>query len=262
MAQGFDEDVVSHDAWQYARAAAERALRIEPNSATAHAVLGLVHAEDEFNWDAAEAEFNKALVLNPRDSVTLYYAALVAHIRGNPQEAERLMAASLALDPLDPYAQQQLGEMLLASGELTGAAVAFRKSLAINATFDGNHYNLGRILLTDGQSAEALKEMQAEVTSDAKDAGLAMVYHAMGRKADSNAALARLIQASGDTWPYSVATVYAYRGERDEAFKWLEKGYVTRDSDQLGGVRGDPEFVGLRDDSRYKALLRKMNLPE
>jgi hypothetical protein len=89
-----------------------------------------------------------------------------------------------------------------------------------------------------------------------------MIYHGLRRKEDSDAALARLVGLAGETWPYSVATVYAFRGERNEAFDWLEKGLATRDSDQLEGIRGDPEFALLREDARYKALLRKMNLPE
>jgi serine/threonine-protein kinase len=262
VALGFDEDLVAHDAWQHARENAKAALRIDPNSAPAHGVLGLVHAEDEYDWSAAEAEFRKALALNPRDPVTLDYAAIIASARGQFEAGKQLSNASLALDPLNPYAQQKLGQMHLAMGDFAGAEVAIRKSITINATFDGNHYFLGRMLLARGQIEAARKEMQAELASDAKDAGLAMVYHALGRKAESDAALARLVQASSDTWPYSVATVHAYRGERDEAIEWLEKACAARDSDLLEGIRGDPEFAPLRHDPRYKELLRKMNLPE
>jgi tetratricopeptide (TPR) repeat protein len=152
--------------------------------------------------------------------------------------------------------------MLLAAGDFAEAQVALRKSIAINALFDGNHYQLSKINLARGEFEAALKEAQQEVTPDAKNAGLAMIYHALRRKDDSDAALAGLIRASGDTWPYSVATVYAYRGERNEAFQWLEKGLASRDSDQLEGIRGDPEFAALREDARYKALLRKMNLSQ
>ncbi len=152
--------------------------------------------------------------------------------------------------------------MLLAAGDFVGAEVALRKCIAINASFDGNHYQLSKIDLARGEIQAAYKEIQQEVTSDAKNAGLAMIYHALRRKGDSDATLAGLIRESGDTWPYSVATVYAYRGERDEAFKWLEKGLASRDSDQLEGIRGDPEFAALREDARYKALLRMMSLPE
>lgn len=258
--QGFDEAVLSLEAWQGAREAAQRALRIDSKSATAHAVLGLVHGEEEFDWDAAEAEFNQALALNPRDPAALSYGAIIAGARGLTLESQRLFNASLAVDPLNPYTQQHLGQMHFAAGNFADAQSALRKSIAINAKFDGNHYFLGRMLLARGEIEAALKEVQLEVTSDAKDAGLAMIYHALHRKADSDAALARLIRVSGDTWPFSVATVYAYRGERNEAFKWLEKGFATRDSDQLEGIRGDPEFAALRDDERYKALLLKMNL--
>ena len=78
---------------------------------------------------------------------------------------------------------------------------------------------------------------------------------------DAEAALVRLTQDQGDLWPYGVAEVFAYRGERDLAFTWLDRAYVVRDPD-LNLVRADPLLVPLRDDPRYKALLRKMNLPE
>ncbi len=260
--QGFDEAVLSRDAWQNAREAAQRALRIDSKSATAHAVLGLVHGEDEFNWNAGDAEFNQALALNPRDPAALSYGAILAGARGLTPESQRLFNASLAVDPLNPYTQQHLGQMLFAAGNFADAQSALQKSIAINAKFDGNHYYLGRMLIVRGEIEAALKEIQLEVAPDAKDAGLAMIYHALHRKGDSDAALARLIRQAGDTWPYSVATVYAYRGEGNKAFQWLEKGLATRDSDQLEGIRGDPEFAALREDARYKTLLHKMNLPE
>jgi TolB-like protein len=260
--QGFDEDVLSHTAWQQAREVAQRTLRIDSSSAPAHGVLGLVHGEDVFDWKNAEAEFRQALVLNPRDSVTLGYAAIIAGARGLKAESQRLFNASLAVDPLNPYVQQHLGQMLMSAGEYAEAQAAIRKSIAINRTFDGNHYYLSRMLLAHGEPEAAQKEIQPEAAEDARDAGLSMIYHALHRQEDSDAALARLTREAGETWPYSVATVYAYRGELDKAFEWLEKGIESRDSDQLEGIRGDPEFVALRKDARYKALLHRMDLTE
>jgi TolB-like protein len=260
--QGFDEAMLSRDAWRGAREAAQRTLRIDSKSATAHAVLGLVHGEDDYDWAGAEAEFSQALALNPRDPVALCYAAIIAGARGRRLESERMFNASLADDPLNPYTQQHFGQMLMAAGDFAGAQIAYRKSIAINASFDGNHFTLGFIDLVRGDVEAALREIQLEAASDAKDAGLAMVYHALHRKSESDAALARLIRQAGDTWPYSVASVYAYRGERTEALKWLQKGITSRDSDQLEGIRGDPEYAFLRADPQYKALLRQMNLPE
>ncbi len=262
--QGFDESSVpGHIAWQQAREAAKNLLRVDPNSATAHGVLGLVHAADEFDWNAAEAELSKSLALNPRDPTILDYAARVANARGQRDEALRRSDASLALDPLNPWAQQGRGFILYVAGDFAGAEAALRKCLAIGGTFDGSHLAIGRMFVARGQYAAALVEMQAEAATDAKEMGLAIVYNALGRRSDSNAALARLIEVAGKLWPVSVATVHAYRGEREEAFKWLDKAYELRDSDLLQLVApGDPAFMPLREDPRYKAFLRKMNLPE
>ena len=259
--QGFDEDVLSREAWQHAREAAEKALRIDPNSAPAHGVLGFVHAEDEFDWNAAELEFSKGLALNPRDPITLGYSAIVAQARGQYQEAQRRINASLTLDPLNPFTRYTLGDILYKSADFDGAERSFRSSLASNASTDGAHYMIVRILLARGQVDAALKEIQAEVAIDAKDAGLSMIYHAQGRKLDSDAALARLVKESGETWPYCVATVHAFRGERNDAFEWLEKARLARDSDLLASILGDPELAQIRADPRYKKLLREMNLP-
>jgi len=259
---GFDEDVPPRVAWQKARQAAERALRIDPNLARAHGVLGVVHALDEFDWSAAEAEFRKALAINPGDPVTLAYAGRVAHMRGLHDEALRNIKASLEIDPLNPYTQRDLGQMLYSNGDYAGAEIAFRKSLSISATFDGNRWNLARILLMRGQIDAALAEAQAEVSADGKDAGLAIIYHAQHRKTDSDAALARLIKESTELWPYGVAVVYGYRGERDKAIEWMQKAVEARDSDIFLGLRGDPEFAFVRADPRYAAMLSKMNLPE
>jgi tetratricopeptide (TPR) repeat protein len=112
-----------------------------------------------------------------------------------------------------------------------------------------------------GELNGALKEMLAETSDNGRDAGLTSVYHALGRKSESDAALVRLTNEVG-TWPSGVALAHASRGERDQALEWLEKAYVERDPDLLLWGLGHPFFATLRDDPRYKALLRKMNLPE
>ena len=89
--------------------------------------------------------------------------------------------------------------------------------------------------------------------------GLALAYYTMGRVPDSNAALAGLIAGGAGTHAYEVAEVYAYRGERDEALKWLERAYVQRDG-TLKWVARDPSLAKLEVDPRYSAFLRKMKL--
>jgi hypothetical protein len=90
----------------------------------------------------------------------------------------------------------------------------------------------------------------------------AMAGHVLGRAEESQSALNELIAKYGEVMPYLVAKAHAWRGELDSAFEWLERAYRCRDVGLCFFVRGDIELSGLRNDPRYEALLRKMNLPE
>lgn len=261
VAQAVNQFVPSRIAWQHAREAAQAALHIDPQSAAAHGVLGLLHAAYEFNWDAADLEFKKAFELNTRSADTLDFAAQLAFARGNHDDAMRRINASLSVDPLDPYTHQTQGWLRYLGGDLSGAELALHKSLDISPTLSSSHLMLGEILLARRQREAALTEVAAESPDGGRYPGLAVVYFALGRKADSDAALARAIQDFGDLWPYGVAEAYAFRGERDQAFEWLAKSYDERDPD-LMFVKDDPLTASLRSDPRFKALLRKMFLPE
>ena len=111
-------------------------------------------------------------------------------------------------------------------------------------------------------SRRQLRSFRGENEPPNRDAGLALVNHAHGKRAESDTALARLIREGAQIWPYGIATTYAYRGEKDKAFDWLEQAYAARDSDLVTFVRGDPLFGSLHDDPRWANFLRKMNLPD
>jgi hypothetical protein len=88
-----------------------------------------------------------------------------------------------------------------------------------------------------------------------------MAYFALGDRANSDAALAQLLKSYAASIPAGVAAVYAFRGETDEAFKWLDRAYSQKDA-VLYRLKFSPEFDRVHDDPRYKALLKKLNLPE
>jgi TolB-like protein len=252
------QEMQSRIAWQYAKDAAEKALLIDEDSAPAHAVLGLMHAEYEYDWDIADAELSKALTLSPRDPVSLDFAARLACHRGRYEEALRRIDASLSVDPLNPRTHRRKGFILYLAGDDHGAEREFRRSLEIFPTFDWDHNMLTWILVARGELQAALKESQAEPAVGGKDQGLAIVYHALGRNAESDMALTRLINEFPD-WPTGAAIIYGYRAEADRAFEWLDRAYTIRDPDLTMWIRS-PFFAWLRNDPRYKALLRKMNL--
>jgi TolB-like protein/Tfp pilus assembly protein PilF len=260
--QAFDESRSPKLAWQDAREAADRALQLDPNSAPAHAILGLVFATHDFNWDAAQAEFRHALAVRPRDPITMRFAALLAHALGKQEEALRYINAAISIDPLNPHLAENLGQILYAMGDLDRAEPAYRKGLEIEPLSDGNHFYLSIILQLKGQREQAQREARAEVAENARDAGMSMDFFARGQIADSDAALARLKSSSAERWPFGIAQTYAFRRNQERTFEWLDRSYDLRDPDCLLNVRGDPLLNFLRGDPRYKALLKKMKLPE
>ena len=120
---------------------------------------------------------------------------------------------------------------------------------------------IGEILLQRHQPEAALTEMEAESESS-RDLGLALVYFALGRRAESDRYLARVERAVPRFGELNVALVYAYRGDLDQAFQWLDRAVASRDINLGHRLKYDPIFDKLRGEPRYKELLRSMNLPE
>ena len=246
--------------WAQATAASQATLRIDPKSALAHVILGLKDATYDYDWRAGAAELDSALAAHPRDAIGLYNASWLAFDLGRHDEAVRLSELSLSIDPLNPDALQNSAYIYFLIGNLDAAERDVRRSIAVSPTFPGDHKLLGQIFLQRGQPEAALAEMQAE-TSQGRNTGLALAYHALGRHADSDAALEQAIRLLADLAPVEIAIVYAYRGERDAAFEWLEKA-VAQHNQSLGHkFRDEPKLAPLRDDPRYKDLLQKMRWP-
>jgi len=136
-----------------------------------------------------------------------------------------------------------------------------RRTLDIRPTYAWGHYYLGGVLLARGDRDAALLEMQQETVDEGQQGGLGMVYYALGRKADSDSAVARMVKEHADGYAFYIAEVYAFRGQSDEALHWLERAYAQKDP-YLIYVKVDLPLKNLENDLRYKAFLKKMNLPE
>jgi len=242
------------------RQAALAALRLDPNSAAAHAVLGDMYLNSR-EWAASERELSIGRRLEPRNSVLLQVAAKLAMIRGQSDAAIQFLNSVLDADPLWPTAHQLAEYAYLGGHRLKEAEAEIRKALQISPHLDTGHYDLALILLAQGQREAALKEVEHEVDDQNRDAGLAIVHFAMGRKSDSDAALTRLIASSAKSWAGGISQVYSARGELDEAFSWLDRAYSQNDVD-LPFVRCYLSWAPVRQDPRFRAFLKKMNLPE
>jgi tetratricopeptide (TPR) repeat protein len=141
---------------------------------------------------------------------------------------------------------------------LREAEASFHKALEIEPAY-GN-FSLGLTYLMEGREDEALAAIQKESTPALRFCGLAVVNHALHRKRESDSALADLTSKYSAGALYLVAEVYAFRGEADRAFEWLDRAITAYDSG-ISGIRVDPLFKPIRSDPRYKALLVRLRFP-
>jgi TolB-like protein len=227
-------------AFEKARQASERALTLDPSLAMAHAQLGDIHRVYDWDWPAAERELKQAFSLAPTDGNVLFYASGLSLSIGRWDEAVKQVNAALAQDPLNQAAYGNLSLIQSRRGRLEEAEAAARRALEINPTGPFGHYILGNALLEGGQPDAALREFSKDTVETGRLGGSAMAYFAIGRKADSDAALAQMIKGQANR-PFLIARVYGFRGEADDALKWLERAYAEKDS-VLSLVKGDPAF--------------------
>lgn len=253
--------VPPREGFERARISCERVLKLHPACGMAYAQLALIHSIYDWDWDAAIGKAQKALALDPRDPGILVTAGIVYMSLDRPDEAAGFFNAASALDPLGAVSHGELGTIYYRTGRLAEAEAEFRRALEVSPTYLWAHWSLGTVLLTAGRLDAALSQMQQATPDCAADLGLALVYHAMKRKAESDAALARATKAYAQRWAYGIAEVHAYRGEIDHAFAWLDRAYRQKDV-MLYRVKVAPLLRKLEPDARYKTFLRKMKLPE
>jgi TolB-like protein/Tfp pilus assembly protein PilF len=249
------------EAFEEARRAAAIALKLDPKNALAHFVLGRIHVVYDWDWAAAKREFEQVAVLAPGKGDALDSEALLSLALGRWDDALHQLNTALSQDPMDPPSLFILAEIQMRRGKLTEAEAAIRRALDIRPTQAYAHVILGLVMLAKGDRDAAFLAMQRETMEDGQLSGLAVVYYALGKKTESDAALATLTKKYADSAALGIAEVYAYRGQVDEAMHWLERAYDQRDTG-LYAVKGDPLLKNIEGDPRYKAVLKKMNLPE
>ena len=260
---------IGNEAWLPTRVAFERAreavslaLRLDPKNPSPHVRMAEIHVTYDWDWAGADRELQQALALGPRDSDGAQVASELAAARGHWDEARQLAIEAVTLDPLSPNVHITLGwNNYLHTGDFTEAERSFRRALQIAPEWGSGRNFLGEALLLQGHYEAALAEYQKETLDDGQLEGSAMVHFAVGHKTESDAQLAEAIRHNGTSWPSQIARIYAFRGERDRAFEWLDRAFEMRDED-LYVIKGDPLLKNLEADPRYKAFLRKMNLPE
>ena len=270
LAWGKLANAISRQAWQNyidrkigrekAKQAAMKAIALNKNLAIGYGELGDLKLYMDFDWKGAEETYQKALSLEPQNPEILFSLANGYFAVGRWDEAINFNKKSIEIDPLKPLYQLNLGNILTHAGRPDEAIAYFKKTLEINSQFQRAHMYLGRNYLLSGKPEMALKEMQQENLEVFRTFGLALAYHALGRRKEADEALKNFTDKFQNEWNYLLAELYAYRGEKDQAFIWLDKAYQKKDG-WLVFLKGDPLLKNLEGDPRHIAFLKKMNLP-
>lgn len=261
------EFVPPKEAFPKARAAAAKALEIDEGLAEAHASLGLVRFQYDWEWAGAEAEFRRAIELNPNYPQAHQFYADYLKAMGRFDEAIAEMDRALDLDPLSLAISTGLGHVLYLSRQYDRAIAQYRKALELDPKFVQAHLWFGRPYLQKGMFADAIDELTRAVDlsggSTVSLATLGQAYAAAGRKDEARATLNMLIDRAHHQYvpSYWISLVYTALGERDEAFRWLDQAVEERSS-WLAWIKVEPRFDGLRADRRFGSLLARMRLDD
>jgi serine/threonine-protein kinase len=245
------------EGFRNARTAVQRAIALDPELAEAHAAMGWIQMIHDEDWAGADASYRKALELEPGNATIVSHAAILARIVGRLDEAVALGRRAIEMDPLSPGAYHNAGVALRYAGLNDEAAAAFQKTLELHPGIAMTHSLLGEVYLAQSRLEQALAEMEKEPRLEMRLFGLALAYHALGRKKESDENLAKLLAVS-DPPSYQIAEVYPFRGETERAFEWLEKAFTEHGLVQLNG---DPLLKNIRNDPRYVRLLERLRLP-
>jgi serine/threonine-protein kinase len=239
---------------------AEKAVAIGPDLAEAHAALGWVRFFAEWKFDEGLAELRRAKQLSPGNPTANDLLARVVVYLGQNQEAEKLARQAIELDPLAYLARSNLARVLFAEGKLDEAEAAARKAAELQPTAAGSHRWQVAVAIHRGDGEAALHEAQLEPNEGFRHFELALAHYARHDRPAADAALAELIDKDRNVLAYQIAEVYAWRGETDKAFEWLQVAFDNHDTGMLS-LLIDPLMRGLHHDARHNGLLAKIGLP-
>ena len=250
-----------HDVFPKARAAAQRAIGLDPNLGEAHGALAHEQFTYEWNWKAAEESFKAAILFDPKyPQIRLAYAAFLWG-RSRGEEALAQLRVMRELDPLSPTGLIS-GRVYVSSRRPDEAIRDLQETLELNPRSDLALQLLGHAYLQKKMNDEAIDVFRrAAALNGVRDsAHLAYGYAVTGHRADGKRLIERLVASGGSRYlpPFHIALAYAGLGDKDAAFHWLERAYDEHAS-FMDGLEVTPGFDALHSDPRYTALLERMH---
>ena len=238
--------------------AAHKAIALDPDSGRSYATLASLQ---ELNWDFEESakNMNKALALLPNDGVIIGTAALMTY--GDIEKSVALIQNAIKVDPLVYGNYFNLGFAYYKLNQLEKAEEAFRNFELYYPNWEIFHYMMAKIRLAQGRNDEALAEIKQEKHEFFSLYGRNFVLFAMDRKAEADILFKEFLEKHGETDPANTADLYAFRGDYDVSFEWLNKAFEARDPVLIEAL-AYPSFKAMHNDPRWKELINKIGFPK
>jgi len=248
-----------------AKAAALKALKLDPSSAEAYTALARVMAEYEWDWQGAEREFQQAIELNPSYVIAHQYYGLYLSDVGRHPEAIAEGKKAVELDPLSLPVRNSLGARFYLARQYDDAVEQYRKILEMDSNFSFTHLNLGWTYVLKRTYEQGTAELLRAISLSGREpealSKLGYAYAASGHRSEAQKLLIELSHMASQRYvpPLMLALIYVGFGDQTRALAWLEKSYQDRSLGQFD-LSVDPVWDSLRSDPRFADLLRRMNL--
>ena len=248
-----------------AYAAARKALEINPESAEAHAFLRLAMSH-RWDWRGAETEFRRALELDPEYANAHHWYADYLSIKSRHDEAIAESKRALELDPLNLMVNTWVGLRYYLARDYSHAIEQNRKSVELDPNFAAAHLLLGEDYVQAGLRGEAVNELKKAASLSGRSplytaqAAVALAVAGQNREALRIAHELETSSRKRYVSPYGLAQIYAALSNNEKTFKWLQATYEDH-AVWMGYLAVDPIFGRYRSNERFKALLRRIDLP-
>jgi len=254
--------VAPKDAFPLAREAALKALSIDDRLAEAHAALGHIKVQYEYDWAGAEKAYQRGIELNSTyANAHLFYALCLTQL-GRFDEGLAAIRRAQELEPSSLFVNANVGQVLYQARRFEEAVTQLTQLVDVYPKFDLGHSLLGHAYLQHGRFGQAVAELRKKAPLNAGGFGdLGQAYALAGRRGEALEELARLQGLAKERYvaPYHLAVIHASLGDKPSALAGLEQAYDDR-STLLVWIKVDPRLDGLRAEPRFRAILRRMRL--
>jgi len=250
-----------------AKTAASKAVELDEGLAEGHAALGSALFFFDWDWQAAEAQFRRAIELDPKAGDSHQTYAFLLSCIGRHDEAIAEIRLARELEPLNLRTNALEVQYLVHAGRTDEALLQLKNCYEINSTFWLAHLFAASAYIEKGMFAEAAAEARrAQELTDASTHPSAFLAYSLakgGKSSEAKDVLDKLLKLSGGSYvsPYSIALIYNGMNDTEKSIEWLERGYRER-SALMVFLKSEPKWNNLRADPRFESLMERIGFPQ